>query len=64
MHSVYLGIAKNVMKKLWLQNGILGLDKMAVIQTRVDSFTAPTGIGRIPQKLLWRFHCRAVETLG
>jgi len=55
MHSVYLGIAKHVMKKLWLQNGILGLDKMAVIQARVDSFTAPTGVGRIPRKIATSF---------
>jgi len=46
MHNIYL--EKHVMKTLWLKNGIITPEKMAVIQARVDSFTAPAGVGRIP----------------
>ena len=50
-HNLFLGTAKRVMKKIWIENGILTRDDMKAIQARVDSIRAPSGIGRIPRKV-------------
>ena len=55
MHNLFLGTAKRLMKKIWIENDIITKDKMKVIQTRVDSIRVPSDIGRIPRKIASSF---------
>ena len=51
MHNLFLGTAKHVMKNLWMKKNIITSDHLELIQARVDTYKAPSGIGRIPHKI-------------
>ena len=51
MHNLFLGTAKHLLKKIWLERGILNTHDLQRIQTRVDSICPPADIGRIPKKI-------------
>ena len=55
MHNLFLGTAKRVMKKIWIEKDLISKDNMKVIQTRVDSMRVPSDIGRIPRKIASSF---------
>ena len=55
MHNLFLGTGKYVMKKLWVEKGILSPEQLKIIQQRVDSYPAPHGMGRIPRKIATSF---------
>ena len=50
MHNLLLGTAKHMIH-VWKTNNILSVKEFEIIQNRVDSFTTPTDIGRIPSKI-------------
>lgn len=51
MHNIFLGSAKRVMKRLWIDQGILSQAKLLQMQKFVDHVHVPPDIGRIPRKL-------------
>ena len=55
MHNLFLGTAKRVMKKIWIQEDLISKENMKVIQTRVDSIKVPSDVGRIPRKIASSF---------
>ena len=58
IHNLFLGTAKQVMKKIWIENDLLTKE---VIQARVDSMSTPSGIGRIPRKISSSFSSFTAE---
>ena len=63
MHNFFLGTAKTVMKKIWLERGTISSTQLDTIQTRVDSLQVPSGIGRIPTKIASNFSGFTAEQL-
>ena len=51
MHNIFLGSAKHVIKKLWIQNGILTDPILLQMQDFVNNVHVPPDIGRLPRKL-------------
>ena len=51
MHNLFLGSAKYFLKKILVSNEYISVSQLDLIQDRVNSCTAPSGIGRIPQKI-------------
>ena len=51
MHNIFLGSAKYVMKRLWIENDILTPAKLLEMQQFVNGIHVPPDIGRIPRKL-------------
>lgn len=51
MHNIFLGSAKYVMKRLWIDKGILSQAQLLEMQQFVDNVHVPPDIGRIPRKL-------------
>lgn len=51
MHNLFLGSAKHFMKSIFIGRGILSDSNFDLIQSRIDSFTVPSDIGRIPHKI-------------
>ena len=51
MHNIFLGSAKCVMKRLWIEKGILNQAQLLEMQQFVDEVHVPPDIGRIPRKL-------------
>ena len=51
MHNLFLGSAKHFFKSLLIGRDIVKSTDLGLIQHRVDSFTTPSGIGRIPLKI-------------
>ena len=51
MHNLFLGTAKTVMKKIWLEKGNISNEELKVIQCRVDNMRVPSDMGRIPRKI-------------
>ena len=51
MRNIFLGSAKHVVKKLWIQNGILTDPILLQIQDFVNNVHVPPDIGRLPRKL-------------
>ena len=54
MHNLLLGTSK-MMVGLWKSSGILSEKDLAAIQSRVDSFVCPSGVGCIPSKISLSF---------
>ena len=50
MHNFYLGTAKH-MVKIWKDEGLIKQTHLNMIQTKIDEFNVPYGIGRIPYKI-------------
>ncbi len=55
MHNLFLGSAKFVVKKLWIDSGLLTPTKLQSIQNCIDSTCVPSDVGRIPQKVVTGF---------
>ena len=55
MHNLFLGSAKYFMKSLILGRGLISESDIQVIQKRMDNFTVPADIGRIPHKIATGF---------
>ena len=53
MHCLFLGIAKWIVKRLWVDEGILNQESLKKIQKKMDEFQVPSNLGRIPRKI----HC-------
>ena len=51
MHNLYLGTAKSMLP-LWMERGIIVKQHYDKIQNLVDTMIVPTGIGRIPLKII------------
>ena len=55
MHNLFLGTAKTMLKKVWLEKKLITDHQFELIQTRVDAMTVPNDIGRVPRKSLSSF---------
>ena len=55
MHNLFLGTAKTMMKKIWLQKGTINNAKLDTIQCRIDAMNVPSDMGRIPKKIASNF---------
>jgi hypothetical protein len=51
MHCLFLGIAKWIVKRIWIEEGILMPENLNIIQKRMDKFQIPSDLGRIPGKI-------------
>jgi hypothetical protein len=51
MHCLFLGIAKWIMKSIFVNQGKLTMDQLRVAQNRMDHVELPSDIGRIPPKI-------------
>jgi hypothetical protein len=54
MHCLFLGIARWIMKRIWVDKGILNQQSLIKIQKKMDEFQVPSDLGRIPEKI----HCK------
>ena len=63
MHNLFLGTAKTVMKKIWLQRDIISDAKLNLIQCRIDNMSVPSDLGRIPKKIASNFSGFTAEQL-
>lgn len=63
MHNLFVGTAKTVMKKIWLERGIISSTQLDMIQARVDSLQVLSDIGRIPTKIASNFSGFTAEQL-
>ena len=50
MHNLYLDTAKH-MVNIWKDNGLIKQDNLGLIQAKIDDFSFPFGVGRIPYKV-------------
>lgn len=53
MHCIFLGIARWIVKQIWVDEGILTQNSFNQIQKAMDQFQVPSDLGRIPGKI----HC-------
>src|ERR1051325_8798838 len=51
MHCLFLGIAKWIVKRLWIEQGILTPNILDEVQKKINKFSIPADVGRIPGKL-------------
>jgi len=51
MHCLFLGIAKWIVKRIWIDEGILTPNILDKIQEMMEKFQIPADIGRIPGKI-------------
>ena len=51
MHCLFLGIAKWLVKQIWVDEGVLTQDDLKKIQKKMDQFQVPADLGRIPRKV-------------
>ena len=51
MHCLFLGIAKWIMKRIWVDESILSQNTLRSIQKKMDEFQVPADLGRIPGKI-------------
>ena len=51
MHYLFLGIAKWIVKRIWIQEGVLSSDSLNIIQQKMNQFQIPADLGRIPGKV-------------
>ena len=52
MHNMLLGTARMV-AELWKSTDVLSENDFHEIQKRVDSFTCPSEVGRLPSKIVY-----------
>ena len=54
MHNLFTGMAKHVMKNIWLDNDnpVIKKKDLSNIQETLDRNKAPSGAGRMPRKIL------------
>jgi hypothetical protein len=53
MHCLFLGIVKWIIKRIWVDMGILSSNILNSIQKKMNEFQVPADVGRIPGKI----HC-------
>jgi hypothetical protein len=53
MHCLFLGIARWIVKRIWIDEDKLLPDDLQKIQNKMDGFQIPSDLGRIPGKV----HC-------
>src|SRR6266498_460501 len=51
MHCLFLGIAKWIVTRLWIEKGRLTSQNLLTMQKRADKIQVPADIGRIPSKI-------------
>ena len=51
MHCLFLGIAKWLVKRIWIDGGILTSNSLNNIQKKMNEFQVPSDLGRIPGKI-------------
>ena len=51
MHCLFLGIAKWIIKSIFVNQGKLSMEQLRVAQKRMDHVELPSDIGRIPPKI-------------
>jgi hypothetical protein len=51
MHCLFLGIAKWIVKRIWVDEGVLSPSQLKKIQETVNRFRVPTDLGRVPCKI-------------
>jgi hypothetical protein len=51
MHCLFLGIAKWIVKRLWIDTEVLSSDSLKTIQKKMNQFQIPADVGRIPGKV-------------
>ena len=52
MHYLFLGIAKYLITKIWIEEGIITRDNLKTMQTRANSIQPFSDIGRLPKKIV------------
>ena len=63
MHNLFLGSAKHYIKKIWLGRNIITSTDFSLIQSGVNNVVVPTGIGRIPHKIMSGFSSLTADQL-
>jgi Transposase family tnp2 len=51
MHCLFLGIAKWIVKRIWIDEGILTPNVLKEIQKKMNQFQVPSDLGRISRKV-------------
>ncbi|GET54135.1 hypothetical protein GLOIN_2v1788017 [Rhizophagus irregularis DAOM 181602=DAOM 197198] len=51
MHCLFLGVAKWIVMKLWIDEGILNNEKLKIMQERADLIKFPSDLGRHPVRI-------------
>jgi len=51
MHCLFLGIAKWIVKRIWIDENVLTQNALQSIQKKMNEFQIPTDLGRIPGKI-------------
>ena len=51
MHCLFLGIAKWIVTRLWIEGGRLSSKHLKIMQARANKIKVPSDIGRIPNKI-------------
>ncbi|GET55402.1 hypothetical protein GLOIN_2v1786147 [Rhizophagus irregularis DAOM 181602=DAOM 197198] len=51
MHCLFLGIAKWIVRRLWIENGVLTTHILKTVQKKMDEFKVPADLDRIPGKV-------------
>jgi hypothetical protein len=51
MHCLFLGIAKWIVKRIWVDEGVLSPNDLKNIQNVMNRFQVPADLGRIPRKI-------------
>ncbi|PKY56565.1 hypothetical protein RhiirA4_476956 [Rhizophagus irregularis] len=51
MHCLFLGVAKWIIKSIFVNQGKLSMEQLRVAQNRMDHVELPSDIGRIPPKI-------------
>jgi len=51
MHCLFLGIAKWIIMRLWIEEGKLNSENLSLMQKRASRIQVPVDIGRLPNKI-------------
>jgi hypothetical protein len=51
MHCLFLGVAKWIIKSIFVNQKKLTMEQLRVAQNRMDNIDLPSDIGRIPPKI-------------
>ena len=51
MHNLFLGTAKHIVKKVWIERSLIVSHQFEDIQRKINAFKTPLDVGRIPRKI-------------
>ena len=51
MHYLFLGVAKWIIKSIFINQNKLSMEQLRIAQKRMDQIDLPSDIGRIPPKI-------------